>query len=519
MSETPTQGGPVESASSPSDDALVAASAARPPALPSAGGLMRSAGLTVVGLALVGTARAASRIAAEAWFGVEALGVVTVAFSVAMIVTIIGPAGLSPGITKIVSQLRGEGGDAAGFGAFVARVGLALGVAGAAAATIYALTDSSLTAGGALTIGSTAALTLTFALYLTGKSLAYGEGRIRRYVALESIGFLVFVGSLVLVIAIDAPAAIVVPVALTYLPVGSLALSKLGARAARARSYPFREFVSYGAIGVVGSLAGVGFTYATPIAASFIDPAMGAALVGAALTVLEPLYLAPRAIGLVLLPDLAYANAAGARGASANALHAGVGLVSLVATPACALLVLERDRILQPIFSGAIVGGMNLGWFAAAFFVSIVGAPAVTALAAISARAAAISMWSSLAGFGVAFVIWASAAASLGVAAIGLGYFVGSVIQVAAPITMATRHYDPRWGSLWLRLLTCWAAVVALAFLSPSLIVDLAALLVIGLMLAPEIKISMRALRRSLADRGISWTRQGRPEGRSTDTL
>lgn len=451
-----------------------------------------------MGLVLIGTVRAVARIGAEAWFGIEGLGLVTIALSVATIVTIIGAAGMSPGITKLMSELRGKGElqRADQFGTYVARRAAAFSVVGASAAAVYVQfadpVDMDSITGGAAAIG---VLTLTYGSYLAGKAIAYGEDRIKDYVGREAGGAALFALGLAAAFFLDSVVVLIAALAVAYLPVGWLSLHRLGGSLDRNVKLPRRSFAGYGAISAVGAMAGIGFTYVTPLAAAFVAPAAGAALVGAALTVLEPLNLAPRAIGLVLLPDASRALASGDRQRGANALRVSTAAVAAIAAPVCALLILERDRALGLIFSDSVVGGMNLAWFSAAFFVSVVGSPAITSLAAIHMRKASISMWSSLVGFVAAIVMWITLGPTLAVAAIGLGYLAGSIIQVAAPLVAAQRFYRPEWGSFWIRLATAVVITAGAAAFSPSLWLDAACVATLAALFGQEIRNLLRAVR------------------------
>ncbi|MBT8207125.1 MAG: hypothetical protein KJO18_02530, partial [Acidimicrobiia bacterium] len=222
-----------------------------------------------------------------------------------------------------------------------------------------------------------------------------------------------------------------------------------------------------------------------------------AALIGATLTYLEPLTLTPRAISLVLLPELSRGIGRGDdRTEAAKAVRAATAISALIAGPLVAVLIVERDRALQWLFPDDLVGGATLAWFAAAFWVSVIGAPAIAALAAIRLREASVAMWSSLVGFSVAIVLWIALGERMGVAAIGLGYFVGSCIQVTAPLIIATRFYAIAWRSLWLRLAMAAAGVFAIAATGSGLVRDLASVVLVVAVMAPELRMAASLIRR-----------------------
>ena len=131
--------------------------------------------------------------------------------------------------------------------------------------------------------------------------------------------------------------------------------------------------------------------------------------------------------------------------------------------------------------------------FAAAFFVSVVGAPSITALSAISARSASISMWSSIAGFATAVVFWFTLGDELGALAIAIGYLIGSVLQVISPVAFATKRFEVVWGSFPIRLLMIVVAVALVIDSSAGL--RYAAIVASMVALLPEYRLGVSMIR------------------------
>ncbi|HDL48705.1 MAG TPA: hypothetical protein ENH33_01920, partial [Actinobacteria bacterium] len=392
-------------------------------------GLFHGAVLTLIALALTGFVRAIARIGAERWFGVDTLGVLTLAMSVAAILTIIGSGGLSPGVTKFISQLRGERDQALAtdLSILAARAGVVFSLVGALVAMVYVSLSNRLGTTSSFEVFAIGALVVSFGFYLSGKSILYGEDRIRPYVGREALGSILFAITLGLAVVLQAPPLIILALSAAYLPVG-LTVLRAFRHMGPTKRLPVRSFVGYGIIGAVGSLAGVGFSYMTPIAATYVDALAGAALIGGVLTVLEPLNLLPRAVSLVLLPTISQTNAREGTARSAGSVAVSTALVAAASAPIFALLIIERSRFLG-IFFTSLTGGATLAWFSVAFFTRIVGTPSIAALAALDLRRASIAMWSSLVGFSVAIGVWITVSPAMGVAAIGLGYAIGSSIQ------------------------------------------------------------------------------------------
>ena len=158
---------------------------------------------------------------------------------------------------------------------------------------------------------------------------------------------------------------------------------------------------------------------------------------------------------------------------------------ALAAAPLCSFIYLERDRVLGWVFNDVAPGGATLAWFAAAFFISIIGAPAITSLSAVGVRQASVAMWSSVIGFAVAIAIWI-VFRSGGVSVGGFGYLIGSMIQVAPPLAMATRRFDVNWRTFPVRAAALMLAIPVLSLSGPSFTVDIMALGVTFALLLPE---------------------------------
>ena len=453
----------------------------RPPA---GAGLARAAGWAAVGLVITGILRFSARWLSEALFGVDGLAFVTAAMSIATIAAIPGAVGMSAGVTKLVAEQRVSGrGEAVA--RYAARLGMAAGAVAAVVAALYALTEPSIKSIGLSGALAVAGLTLAFAAYTLGKAILFGFGGSRRYAAKEAAGAILFGAGCLgtwLTGRVELMAAALV---MAYLPVAGETL--VPARG-EAETVDRRTLLGYAAVGGAGSLAGVGFTAVTPLAAGALAGVSGTALVGAVLAVLEPLNLAPRAVGLVILPEISRSEAANDRPAAAAALRLTTGLVAAAALPACSVLLLERDRVLGLVFSSDLVGGATLGWFVMAFLVSVIGAPAVTSLAAAHLRTATVSMAASLTGFGAAIALWAAMGPEWALTAIGFGYFIGSVIQVSVPIAVAWRRFEVSWLGQWLRIAAAAVVVGLLATRPPSIGLDALAVVVAGAALAPELR-------------------------------
>ena len=390
---------------------------------------------------------------------------------------------MSAGVTKLIAeQGRSGGGRATARTAVVA--GMIAAAVTAIGAGLYATVDPSVEPFGQAGAVVIAILTLAFAAYTLGKAILFGFDGSRRYAFEEAAGAALFSLGAFAAWLTGRPELMAVALIMAYIPV---ARETLVPRSQVPERVDRRTLFGYSVVGTVGSFAGIGFTAVTPLAAAALGGVAGAGLVGAILAVLEPLNLAPRAVGLVILPEISRSEAGSDRSTSASSLMTGTGLVAAIALPICFVLLLERDRILGVVFSPDLVGGAALGWFSMAFLVSVVGAPAVTSLAAARLRTATVSMSASLIGFGLAISLWLLLGEAWGVTVIAFGYFVGSVVQVTIPIGVAWRRFRVRWTSQWIRILGATAVAGLLATLPPSIWIDSLAIGVAVVAMSPEL--------------------------------
>lgn len=455
--------------------------------------LLTGAGVTLAALVLTGVVRVLARIGAGRWFGNDALALVTLAISVAAIATIVGAGGLAPGITKFIAQLRGEErlDLARELGSFAARVTVGMSAVGALAGSLYLWSSHDNASRAA--VASVAALVFVFGLYQAGKSILYGEGEIRPYAARELVGGALFVIGMVIAWRTRQAWWVILALVLAYSPVASAAARRAFLATGSLQRLPLRQLAGYGILGAIGSLAGVGFSYSTPIAANLVDAVTGAALIGGVLTILEPFNLLPRAVSLVLLPSFSETNAREGATRSGSSLALTTRYIAAASAPALLLIALERDRVLGFVFPD-LGGDATLAWFALAFFLRIVGTPSVTSLAALDFKRASIAMWSSLVGFSIAITVWFVAGPIVGISAIGIGYAGGTVVQVVPPLVVATRRYRVEWGRFWLRLGASLSTAAAATRLTPGFTVDAVVFGALVALFWPEISGVVRSI-------------------------
>ncbi len=83
----------------------------------------------------------------------------------------------------------------------------------------------------------------------------------------------------------------------------------------------------------------------------------------------------------------------------------------------------------------------------------------------------------------------------MGVMAIAIGYLAGSVVQVVAPVTIATRMFQIRWESFPVRLGIAVAVVIAAALTEATTLAVLAVVVAMAAM-SSEYRYGLRMLLR-----------------------
>ena len=375
------------------------------------------------------------------------------------------PAALASAATRFVAFHRGRG-DAPTARAIYRRLAVA-GIAGGAALTVLATTlATALLDLSAAEAAAVAALTAAYALYSVEKGALYGFDRVATYARLELACSGLAVAATVVVVAAGADvAACLAPLALGY---GALALAAAAALrgepgapaavAAEAR----REVSGYVAWTSLGILAGAGFLYGLPMLASWLVEPVEAAYVVAAVTLVAPLYLLPRALGMALFPAMAHAHGAG--DVDAVRRHADVATRFLVVAlaPVFAVGMLLARELLLAFGGDRYAGGVDvLQLLLAATYMTVVCVAAVNALA--SGRSVRIPVLSGAAGTAVGLAVAIPLAGPLDAAGLGLGYLLNVAISAAVPIAVVWRRHAMPWAGPVVRALALVLGALALA--------------------------------------------------------
>lgn len=478
--------------------------------------LVYKTGLSLVTIAASGLVRLVFSVLVGHLFGAPLLGHVNVIISAAVFGTLLCSPGLGQAVAREMAIRGLRPGDAAGRsllrGATAAHHALCLAVAVLAGLLVPADGWQQHVLAMALTFG--------YGCYTYYKAVLYGVDLVRRYAALELGWDGLFLAALIAVAVTGSQPWVLAPMVLLYLgfsagahrsvlhprrPAGEMAPGASTAVEAAAApephggfAVPWRALAAFAAVTAVGTASSAGFLQLSQLFAARAGSGHDSGLFAAAMTLVTPAYLLPRAISLVLFP--AMARAAGRADTARVRSHLTIGTHALAAAmlPGFVLAGCLAATLLGGIYgSGFAGGGATFAVMAWATWVSIASVPAVNALSSDTGRGYLIPAGASVLGFCVGLVLWLAAGTSIMLVA--WGYLAGSVLQSAIPVLVAARRHGGLTAWLGLRAVTVAAAGLAVALLVTSrpvpiqVVVGVAGAVLAALAVLPELRALMRA--------------------------
>jgi O-antigen/teichoic acid export membrane protein len=208
----------------------------------------------------------------------------------------------------------------------------------------------------------------------------------------------------------------------------------------------WRAVGGFALVTTLGTASSAGFLQLSQIFAMRAGGEHGAGLFAAALSLVTPAYLLPRAISVVLFP--AMARAAGRADSARVRLQLKIGTEVLAAAllPFFALAGVLATAVLTLAYGRDFAdGGVTLAIMVWATWVTVASVPAVNALSSDPGRAYLIPAGASLVGCLVGLAVWFLSGGSI--EAVAWGYLIGSGIQSVVPmVEAARRHHALRIG-------------------------------------------------------------------------
>lgn len=267
----------------------------------------------------------------------------------------------------------------------------------------------------------------------------------------------------------------------------------------------WRAVGGYALVTTFGTASSAGFLQLSVIFALRAGGEHGAGLFAAALSLVTPAYLLPRAISVVLFP--AMARAAGRFDAARVRLHLKVGTQVLAAAllPVFALAAILAPSVLTLAYGRDFAdGATTLVVMVWATWVSVASVPAVNALSSDTGRGYVIPAVASVAGFLVGLGWWIAGGTSI--ESVAWGYLAGSVVQSAVPMIRAARRYGVPGIGFGARVLAAAGAALAVSLLCGPLGIGVRIAIAIAVSAAAAIVVlpELRGLRRVIAERALA---------------
>lgn len=267
----------------------------------------------------------------------------------------------------------------------------------------------------------------------------------------------------------------------------------------------WRAVGGYALVTTFGTASSAGFLQLSVIFALRAGGEHGAGLFAAALSLVTPAYLLPRAISVVLFP--AMARAAGRFDAARVRLHLTVGTQVLAAAllPLFALAAILAPSVLTLAYGRDYAdGATTLVIMVWATWVSVASVPAVNALSSDTGRGYVIPAAASVAGFVVGLGWWFADGTSI--ESVAWGYLAGSMVQSAVPMVRAARRYGVPGIGFGARVLAAAGAALAVSLLCGPLGIGVRIAIAIAVSAAAAIVVlpELRGLRRVIAERALA---------------
>ncbi|GIJ70416.1 lipopolysaccharide biosynthesis protein [Virgisporangium ochraceum] len=420
--------------------------------------VLRAGALSMGALVVLGVSRLAHGSLVSHSVGAAAYGLIGSLIGITYVVALFVPAGLASAMTKYVARGRGRGDDAGAVAVYTSlrRVSdlcaVVLGVtAGALAWWMFPVTVAD-----SVHVGLLAAV---FSAYSVDKAALYGFDRVARYGWLELAGSGLAIVATVLVVLSGstlylAPltagyAVVVVGARLGLRP----AVRQAGGRRAalppgdgRRAAPQRREILVFAGLAAVGAGSAAGLLQGVPLLADRFADARSVGFLVAAVTLVSPLYLLPRVLGMALFPAMSHARGGGADDAVGRSADVSTRVTMVLLAPVFAAALPLAGPILVA-YGGAeySAGAPELRLLLVATYVAVAAIGPINALASGTMREARVPVLASVVGCAVGLALVAPLGWWFGGAGVAGAYLVATVVTSAGPMVTAARRWALRW--------------------------------------------------------------------------
>lgn len=455
--------------------------------------VLRTGALSFGALVVLGLSRLIHGSLVSHTTGPEAYGVIGSLIGITYVAGLFVPAGLASAMAKYVAHSRGRADPAAADAVhlLLRRISDAsavlLGVLSAVAARLLfpvSLAD-------AVAVGLLAA---AFCAYSVDKAAFYGFDRVARYSRFEVAGSgLAIVATVAVIVA--GSTAYLLPLAAGY------AVVVAGARLTRFRTSPAgapavpvpagqrREVLAFAGLAALGAGSAAGLLQGLPLLASAYAAGPDVGYLVTSVTLVSPLYLLPRVLGLALFPAMSHAQGGGdgssvRRGADLSMR----GTVVALAVPLAVALPLAQPLLRLYGGDGFAAGAPELRVMLVATYVSVLATGPINALSSGSLRDSMRPVGYAVAGCVAGLLLAVPLGTAFGGAGVATAYLAAMLVTAGGPVAAAWRRWRMPWTGTVVRGTAVAVAASALAVAAdtfggagaPRTVIQLAAAIAAG---------------------------------------
>ena len=419
------------------------------------------AALGTVGVAVQGLVRFATSLLVGRLAGDSALGVVQVAISTALLLSLLWPTTAGSAASKFVARARGAGDHpqayavAAHLRMRTAQAALLLAVV----AVPFWMTVRHGHLGDGLCV---AALLLGYSGYSFTRGLQFGAGQIPRATFWDVSSATLGIAALLVALLLGARGGLLLlPLAASY-GLYTLAGWPWGAHGSLPPALR-REIDGFVAIGVAGTLASTGFLQLSVIIGKLVDTPAHVGQYSAALALATPASLLAGSLSLTLFPSMAEAWGRGDRAGFRRQTDLATRALVLVMVTALGGIAVGSRFVVAVLWGGRYDQAADLlPVLLLAVLGTTIGVASVNSLSTRSQRGMVTASAASVAGLAVGAVVWAVLARDHGVMGIAIGYLAGTVVVGGVPLLVVWRIDRQPWAALVGRLLVGVGVAAAL---------------------------------------------------------
>jgi O-antigen/teichoic acid export membrane protein len=430
-----------------------ARSGTAPTAALGAGVMLRAGALSMGALVVLGVSRLAHGSLISHSVSAATYGLVGSLIGITYVAALFVPTGLASAMTKYVAQSRGRGDEAQASAVYrsLRRLSDLTAIVMGAIAALVAWSMFASTVVDSVHVGLLAAM---FSAYSVDKAALYGFDRVARYGWLELAGSGLAIAATVFVV-VSGSTRYLAPLTAGYAVV--VVGSRFGLRSAVRHgghgggTPPVapgrrREILVFSGLAAVGAGSAAGLLQGVPLLADRFADARSVAFLVAAVTLVSPLYLVPRVLGMALFPAMSHARGGGAEDAVGRSADVSMRATMVLLAPVFAAALPLAGPVLAayggPQYSA---GAPELRLLLVATYASVAAIGPINALASGTMREARIPVIASVVGCVVGLSLVAPFGWWFGGAGVAGAYLVATIVTSAAPMVAAARRWALRW--------------------------------------------------------------------------